>query len=198
MKVEKGFNVEVVQAWEDAINLSLYKPEDFQFDILTKRFPIILHASTHSPISLISKESEIIENKNLESTNCQITYLSIVQKEGKAAAQVLQQKVMYKGVPYLIHDIFGVESSSGQEPCVICMAEPRNVVVLPCRHMCLCIACADIYRVKSNKCPICRAPLRSLIKVNDDKSEEESDVVLNLSESSPQNNNSNSNEPNFL
>ena len=37
--------------------------------------------------------------------------------------------------------------------------------VLPCRHMCLCTDCADVIRHQSNKCPICRQPVQSLLQI---------------------------------
>jgi hypothetical protein len=45
--------------------------------------------------------------------------------------------------------------ASGSE-CVICLTEPRDTTVLPCRHMCLCAACAQQLRFNTNKCPVCR------------------------------------------
>ena len=46
--------------------------------------------------------------------------------------------------------------------CVICMTEPRDTTVLPCRHMCMCSECAKVLRLQSNKCPICRTSIESL------------------------------------
>ncbi len=40
--------------------------------------------------------------------------------------------------------------------CVVCMSDPKDTAVLPCRHMCLCAQCAEQLRYQSNKCPICR------------------------------------------
>jgi len=31
--------------------------------------------------------------------------------------------------------------------------------------MCLCHQCAEVLRYQSNKCPICRGPVRSLLKI---------------------------------
>jgi hypothetical protein len=38
----------------------------------------------------------------------------------------------------------------------------RDVVVLPCRHLCLCVHCADLLRNQANKCPLCRASMGRL------------------------------------
>lgn len=32
----------------------------------------------------------------------------------------------------------------------------RDTLILPCRHLCLCNACADTLRYQANNCPICR------------------------------------------
>ena len=51
--------------------------------------------------------------------------------------------------------------------CVICMSEPKCVMALPCRHMCLCRDCADIIRQQQHgKCPICRQPFYSLLQIS--------------------------------
>lgn len=50
-----------------------------------------------------------------------------------------------------------------QNLCVICISDASCAAVLPCRHMCLCTSCADTFRTQSNKCPICRAIIDSII-----------------------------------
>jgi len=40
--------------------------------------------------------------------------------------------------------------------CVVCMADYKDTIALPCRHLCLCSQCAEQLRYQSNKCPICR------------------------------------------
>jgi len=62
------------------------------------------------------------------------------------------------------------DTDIGRE-CVICMTEPRDTTVLPCRHMCLCSGCADLLRHQSNKCPICRSTVKSMIEIKISKGE---------------------------
>lgn len=53
------------------------------------------------------------------------------------------------------------------------MTENRNTLVLPCRHLCLCHGCAETIKHQSVKCPICRGPVKALLKIDikdDDKS----------------------------
>jgi hypothetical protein len=57
-----------------------------------------------------------------------------------------------------------MEESSASE-CVVCLSDSRDTLILPCRHLCLCNACADSLRYQANNCPICRAPFRALLQI---------------------------------
>ena len=41
---------------------------------------------------------------------------------------------------------------------MVCLENPRDTSVLPCRHLCLCLECAKALRFQSNKCPIWWVP----------------------------------------
>lgn len=57
-----------------------------------------------------------------------------------------------------------IEIPEGAE-CIICLCEPRNTTVLPCRHMCLCSECAEELRKSSSTCPICRTCVEALLQI---------------------------------
>lgn len=96
------------------------------------------------------------------------------------------------GVQYSLHDIYGfaskgensdpnnanegsqnnIEEAVETSPdCVICLSEEKNTVVLPCRHMCLCDSCADVLKSQNNKCPICRQPFHSLLRLTQENAQ---------------------------
>ena len=52
------------------------------------------------------------------------------------------------------------------------MTEPRDTTVLPCRHMSMCSECAKVLRMQSNKCPICRTSIESLLQIKISKQDE--------------------------
>uniref|UniRef100_N1QTZ8 Putative E3 ubiquitin-protein ligase MGRN1 n=1 Tax=Aegilops tauschii TaxID=37682 RepID=N1QTZ8_AEGTA len=56
------------------------------------------------------------------------------------------------------------DDGMGKE-CVICKIGPRDTVVFPCRHLCMCSECAQALRFQSNKCPICRQPVEKLMEI---------------------------------
>ncbi|XP_077204335.1 mitochondrial ubiquitin ligase activator of nfkb 1-A-like isoform X2 [Paroedura picta] len=56
-------------------------------------------------------------------------------------------------------------SETGEEPptsvCVICLAEPRQCVLLPCGHVCCCFRCFQA--LPRRTCPICRSPIDRVV-----------------------------------
>ncbi|CAB4018219.1 Mitochondrial ubiquitin ligase activator of NFKB 1 [Paramuricea clavata] len=52
-----------------------------------------------------------------------------------------------------------VSEAGEEQSCVICLTQPRNVVILDCGHICACRACAT----QVDTCPICRAEIARLV-----------------------------------
>lgn len=50
-----------------------------------------------------------------------------------------------------------------QRMCVVCQEHEKSVVLLPCRHLCVCDTCSthDLLKV----CPLCREPIAHKISV---------------------------------
>jgi len=93
--------------------------------------------------------------------------------------RVVAQKINADGRVFLLREIYGIERKPAKEgeeklddedeserECVVCMSEPMDTMVLPCRHLCLCNSCAEVLRYQASKCPICRAPFHSLLKIS--------------------------------
>eukprot|EP00049_Salpingoeca_infusionum_P021642 m.4019 g.4019 ORF g.4019 m.4019 type:complete len:512 (+) comp4393_c0_seq1:127-1662(+) len=123
----------------------------------------------------------------VSSRHSQLTYCTLERSGQSLSLKVVAQKVYVDGVEYLLREIFGIEQKempiggddgSGEDDdadddsdeeedvdCVICMCDPMDTMVLPCRHLCLCAGCADTLRFQSNRCPICRAPFHSTLQL---------------------------------
>ncbi|KAH7430156.1 hypothetical protein KP509_09G086300 [Ceratopteris richardii] len=111
-----------------------------------------------------------------KSVNSQVTQAVIERKDnGDCKVHVLRQIIWVDGVRYEVKELYGVESTAvdkngydeedfGKE-CVICMSEHRDTAVLPCRHVCMCHDCASTFESQMNRCPICRQPVQSLMKI---------------------------------
>ncbi|XP_072339996.1 E3 ubiquitin ligase RNF157 isoform X2 [Scyliorhinus torazame] len=99
--------------------------------------------------------------------------------DGNCSVKPLKQKQVVDGVIYLLQEIYGIENkyncqqskgaddehSDNSAECVVCLSDVRDTLILPCRHLCLCNACADTLRYQANNCPICRLPFRALLQI---------------------------------
>ncbi|URD77928.1 zinc finger, C3HC4 type, domain containing protein, partial [Musa troglodytarum] len=121
-----------------------------------------------------SSNQDLGEHQKVQSSNSQITQ-AIFEKKDNAGydVHVMKQILWVSGTRYELQEIYGIGSSvdgetdendSGKE-CVICLSEPRDTTVLPCRHMCMCRECAKVLRFQTNRCPMCRQPVEQLLEI---------------------------------
>ena len=59
----------------------------------------------------------------------------------------------------------GAPSSQEEELCTICFDAPKDHILTPCGHQCVCGACAAKLRDTKTACPICRTAIRETLKV---------------------------------
>lgn len=52
-------------------------------------------------------------------------------------------------------------TSVDQSKCVICLSNPRELILLDCGHVCMCMDCFE--RMTNNTCPICRQRFRTFM-----------------------------------
>ena len=99
--------------------------------------------------------------------------------DGSYVLKNIKQKLFVDGLSYLLQEIYGLENKAADLPnkpfdedlddcgadCVVCMCDLRDTIILPCRHLCLCYACAESLRYQASNCPICRAPFIALLQI---------------------------------
>ena len=50
--------------------------------------------------------------------------------------------------------------------CVVCFDAPKDHIIVPCGHMCVCASCAEqLTKTRTPTCPVCREPIRETVKV---------------------------------
>ncbi|VFQ69067.1 unnamed protein product [Cuscuta campestris] len=173
---QKGLSQKFCQPSGTGIDLGFFDTDDLSKPLPGENaFPIVIVADSCLPST--SVEEHLDEQQANKLRHAQITE-AIVERnnEDHFQVKVIKQILWVEGVRYELREIYGIgkpdeaaiNDDSGKE-CVICMTEPRDTAVLPCRHMCLCGECAKVLRLQSNKCPICRQPIEELleIKVNE-------------------------------
>lgn len=167
------------QAWEFSLP-AISTPQDVSPTSVLgggKTFPIII---------------ETVPLEEAATSPKQLTYLSM---PSETSVSVIKQKLRFGDRGYELHEIFGMEKGDmspgsvrskrldsdtssfvgghpendvGGTDCVICLTEARDTTVLPCRHLCLCARCAEVLRINSRKCPICRQPVSSMLQIDRD------------------------------
>ena len=62
-----------------------------------------------------------------------------------------------------LDDTKGNSDTNELSECVVCFTYPKNNVLLPCKHFCVCGVCAESIRIHNNQCPICRQKITRYI-----------------------------------
>lgn len=177
---QKGVTQKFCQPSGSGIDLGFFDVDELSKPSPNEEvFPLVICAETRAP-------SPVNEQPNqpspATSSHAQIT-LAVLEKndEGNFQVRVVKQILWIEGVRYELREIYGIsngisnaedtafEDTDPGKECVICMTEPKDTAVLPCRHMCMCSECAKELRLQSNKCPICRQPIHQLIEIKVDK-----------------------------
>lgn len=144
-------------------NPSKFDEVDLQYNSEKDIYPIAIHC--------------VVEGSDLMHSHSTICVVDHHTSDGDYHLRAMKQKIFVDGLCYLLQEIYGIENKNLTRPptsdddedngseCVICICEPRDTLILPCRHLCLCNGCADSLRYQANNCPICRAPFRALLQI---------------------------------
>lgn len=62
-----------------------------------------------------------------------------------------------------------IETEKEKRKCVVCQDRKKSVLIMPCKHLCLCVLCADqIARSRMagrRVCPLCRTRIKTIMNV---------------------------------
>ncbi|KAK4405676.1 putative E3 ubiquitin-protein ligase LUL4 [Sesamum angolense] len=170
----KGLHQEFRQPSGTGIDLRYFSLDDMsnpssRYDV----FPIVISADT-CPTPYIVDDRSYLLPPTL--SQMQITQAVVGRNhDGQFTAKAIRQLLWTDDICYELREIYGLgksgsgfnDNGSGKD-CVICMTEPKDIAVLPCRHMCMCSDCAKALRLQSNKCPICREVIEALLEIKID------------------------------
>jgi uncharacterized coiled-coil protein SlyX len=86
-----------------------------------------------------------------------------MEEEMAGLAQRLQQMQAQLGVPPAAP---APHADAEETLCVLCMDAPKDHMIAPCGHQCVCEACAEkLKKAERALCPFCRAPITATFKV---------------------------------
>ncbi|XVF06142.1 hypothetical protein REPUB_Repub06bG0022000 [Reevesia pubescens] len=150
----------------------------FELDLLSRPskkediFPLVISAEASWPS--FSANAELDQPLPTMSPHAQFTQAVLnMNNEGNFEVKVIKQILWIDGIRYELREIYGINNSSEQgfddsesgKACVICITEPKDTAVLPCRHLCMCSECAKQLRLQSKRCPVCRQSIQELIEI---------------------------------
>mmetsp|Transcript_38111 Transcript_38111/g.75975 ORF Transcript_38111/g.75975 Transcript_38111/m.75975 type:complete len:536 (-) Transcript_38111:159-1766(-) len=104
-------------------------------------------------------EHELCSLKGEPSALEAATYEECEEIEAKLKASL--QRVEAKKTALLRNRMVGNQNE--QRMCVICQDSEKSVVLLPCRHMCVCASCSE--HAQLTTCPLCRVAIAHKINV---------------------------------
>ncbi|GMH08396.1 hypothetical protein Nepgr_010236 [Nepenthes gracilis] len=173
---QKGLGQKFQQPSGEGIDLGFFELEDLAKPSPDEDvYPLVISAEVFSTLNLTDDE-DASDNQLDRSPHIQITQAVLEKKNDEAfQVKVMRQILWIDGVRYELRDLYGLGNSDSHsqgfndddpgKECVICMTEPKDTAVLPCRHLCMCSECAKELRLQSDKCPICRQPIEELIEI---------------------------------
>ncbi|KAJ6407429.1 hypothetical protein OIU84_010846 [Salix udensis] len=165
---EQGLGQKFRQPSGTGIDFTLFEEKELVKEGEMDAYPLAVKAEA-SPANQNGTEG----NQMSGAMNSQITQAVFEKEKGGHQVRVMKQILWVNGMRYVLQEIFGIGNSvdgdvdpndPGKE-CVICLSEPRDTAVLPCRHMCMCSGCAKVLRFQTNRCPICRQPVDRLLEI---------------------------------
>ncbi|MQL82317.1 hypothetical protein Taro_014793 [Colocasia esculenta] len=177
---KEGLGQKFRQPSGTGIDFSMFEEAELLKEGEMEVYPLAVKAEA----SLSGEHGPVGDTEKMGSLNSQITQAVFDKKEnGEYQVRVVKQILWVNGTRYELQEIYGIGNSvdgefDGNDPgkeCVICLSEPRDTTVLPCRHMCMCSECAKVLGFQTNRCPICRQPIERLleIKVNNKADEQQ-------------------------
>ncbi|CAA0829738.1 Probable E3 ubiquitin-protein ligase LOG2 [Striga hermonthica] len=166
VQFQQGLAQKFKQPSGTGIDFSMFEEGELSKDLDMDIYPLAVKAEA-------STETQCGNSDDGGSTNSQITQAVFEKDKGEYHVRVVKQILWVNDMRYELQEIYGIGNSvegefdandPGKE-CVICLSEPRDTTVLPCRHMCMCSECAKVLRFQTNRCPICRQPVERLLEI---------------------------------
>ncbi|GAB2272385.1 Probable E3 ubiquitin-protein ligase log2 [Dionaea muscipula] len=168
VQFQQGLGQKFRQLSGSGIDFSMFEESELLREGDMDIYPLVVKAEA-IPLDETGSDGTAVTG----STNSQITQAVFDKEKGEYHVKVMKQILWVSGMRYELQEIYGIGNSvdadtDGNDPgkeCVICLSEPRDTTVLPCRHMCMCSGCAKVLRFQTNRCPICRQPVERLLEI---------------------------------
>lgn len=136
---KKGTAQKFLQAPGTGTDLGFFSLDDLSKPSPEEVYPLVISAETVISPSSVSEEPLVHK---------QITQACLEKiNDGSFKVKVMKQILWIEGDRYELHELYGIDNSTtqgnaalgledtGDKECVICLTEPKNTAVMPCRHL---------------------------------------------------------------
>jgi len=138
--------------------------------------------SQHGDLDNLDSASSLNEQRTLRSTLRNTKEIKELKTEIKELKTLLKlsfelqldmQRSLKQEINALISNTFHNSASgsllnssrpSNEGNCLICTEEKVDTVFYACGHMCACYMCSMNLKEKNHNCPVCRAPIKDIIR----------------------------------
>ena len=149
---------------------------DVTFSPSSNTYPIVIKLQADVPVPGSARLQRQIHT----------SLLSVETGTNRYKPVLLKQRLTVDSLTFLLQEIYGLNhpgqceadavslssqtSSASQhldpgEECIVCFAEAKDTLILPCRHLTTCAHCASSLKFQSKKCPICRREFTALLRI---------------------------------
>lgn len=137
----------------------------FVLTINNLRVPMVAHAGDSDDENLVGAIDESDDEDRERQVRKRRNYDRIVEKVNNQENARKRREGSASIEDRLLQE---VEREREDKLCVICVDKEKCIMILPCRHLCICESCQIELRSRNNRhrniCPICRKGIKQMIK----------------------------------
>ncbi|CAL5323085.1 unnamed protein product [Camellia sinensis] len=156
MHFKQGLGQKFIQPSRTGIDFSMFDERELLAEGDMEVYPLAVKAEA----SPVSQNESTDENPEFGTTNSQITKVVFENEKGEYKVRLVKQILWVHGMRYELQKIYEIGNSVngdfdgndfGKE-CVVCLSEPRDTTVLPCRHMGVRLMVQSDWKAHSKTC----------------------------------------------
>jgi hypothetical protein len=122
-------------------------------------------AAERARVAAEAEAVEAAERLKMEQELAALT-LRMETRRNEGAADALRAQQMQARLGNSVAPHAGLVPDAEETMCVVCFDAPKDHIIIPCGHQCVCGTCAEALKREAHPaCPLCREPISVTAKV---------------------------------